>query len=66
MAEPSSDLPSHLRKVDKRYRETNYFLMDQLRYSETVEEFRSVKNALTRASGFKVGQRAFQFAAVKA
>lgn len=49
-------------KVDHRYRESNYFLADQLRYAEAVQDFRSVKQALTRSTQFSLANVAFRFA----
>lgn len=54
-------LSTQYRKVDRRYRESNYFLMDQLRYADSVQEFRTIKKAILRSSEFDVGKRAFQF-----
>ncbi len=36
--------------------------MDQLRYAESIQDFRSIKQAIFRSAEFNVGQRAFQFA----
>jgi hypothetical protein len=60
----SPQLPDHYLKTDRRYRESQYFLMDQLRYAEAVQEFRSVKQAILRSVEFNVGRRVFQFANV--
>jgi hypothetical protein len=57
-------LPGSHQKVDKRYRESKYFLMDQLRYADSVEDFRTVKQAVLRSTQFSIGGRAFQFAKV--
>ncbi len=58
----SNDLASEYMKVDRRYRESKYFLMDQLRYAESVNDFRSVKQAIMRSTEFNLAKRAFQFA----
>lgn len=57
----NQELSEGHRKVDRRYRESQYFLTDQLRYSESVQDFRSIKQAIQRSIGFDVGKRAFQF-----
>ncbi|MEZ4574145.1 MAG: hypothetical protein R2857_04350 [Vampirovibrionales bacterium] len=43
-------IDSRYLKVDRRYRESEYFLADQLRYAEAVQEFRSVKNAMLNSA----------------
>lgn len=58
------DLPSAYAKVDRRYRESQYFLADQLRYAESVQDFQSVRQAIRRSGEFSVGQRAFQFSPI--
>lgn len=45
---------------DQRYRTSEYFLEDQLRYSEAVSDFRSIKTLLSNAMSF-TGQNAFRF-----
>lgn len=55
------DHPDVHYKVDKRYRASDYFLEDQLRYSEAVDEFRTIKEALTHASQFSLSKWAFGF-----
>ena len=45
------DNPDIHYKVDKRYRESDYFLEDQLLYAESVQEFRAIKEALTEGTG---------------
>lgn len=55
------DNPDVHYKVDKRYRESDYFLEDQLRYAEAVQEFRSIREALTNAAAFDLGKLAFRF-----
>jgi hypothetical protein len=45
---------------DRRYRSSKYFLEDQLRYSEAVADFRSVKEFLSNTSAF-TGKSAFQW-----
>jgi hypothetical protein len=55
------DHPDVHYKVDKRYRESDYFLEDQLRYAESVQEFRSIRDALVSASAFNLGKLAFRF-----
>ena len=59
-----STLPGSHQKVDKRYRESKHFLMDQLRYADSVQDFRTVKHAILRSTQFSIGQQAFQFARV--
>ena len=54
------DNPDVHYKVDKRYRESDYFLEDQLLYSESVQEFRAIKEAITEGQSlFKIGKLAF-------
>ena len=48
-------------KVDKRYRDSDYFLNDQLQYAESVQEFRSIRDAITKATAFNLGKFAFNF-----
>ncbi len=48
---------------DRRYRTSRYFLQDQLRCSEAAADFRSVKELVSKATGFNL-QQAFQFQAV--
>ncbi|MCA9799197.1 MAG: hypothetical protein KC474_06575 [Cyanobacteria bacterium HKST-UBA04] len=55
-------IDSRYLKVDRRYRESEYFLADQLRYAEAVQEFRSVKNAMLNSSQFSLADVAFRFA----
>jgi hypothetical protein len=38
---------SHYRVVETRYRTSKYFLADQLRYSEAVNDFRSVRASIS-------------------
>lgn len=45
---------------DRRYRSSKYFLEDQLRYSEAVADFRSVKEFLSNTSAF-TGRNVFQW-----
>lgn len=45
---------------DKRFRTTRYFLEDQLRCSEAVADFKSIRNLMNSASGFTV-RTAFRF-----
>ena len=45
---------------DRRFRSTNYFLEDQLRCSEAVADFRSIKNLMASATDFTV-RTAFRF-----
>lgn len=60
----NSKLPGSHRKVDKGYQQCKHYLMDQLRYSDSVQDFRSVKQAILRSTQFSIGHRAFQFAKV--
>lgn len=55
------DNPDVHYKVDKRYRESEYFLEDQLRYAESVQEFRSIRDTILGASAFNLGKLAFRF-----
>ena len=55
------DQPNVHYKVDKRYRDSEYFLNDQLQYAESVQEFRSIRDAITKASAFNLGKFAFNF-----
>ncbi|MEB3286317.1 MAG: hypothetical protein VKJ04_02320 [Vampirovibrionales bacterium] len=48
---------------ERRFRNSNYFLQDQLRCSEAVEDFRSVRNLINKLSDFK-HDLAFQFQSV--
>ena len=49
-------------KVDKRYRESDYFLEDQLRYAESVQDFRAVRDAIMNWPPlFKLDKLAFKF-----
>ncbi len=57
-------LPDGYSKIDRRYQNSKNFLIDQLRSSESVNDFRSVKQALFRSTEFSVAQRTFQFARV--
>lgn len=51
----------HLHRVyETRYRSSKYFLNDQLRCSEAVQDFQTVKNVLGSTSLFNV-RRAFRF-----
>jgi hypothetical protein len=45
---------------DQRYRNSKYFLEDQLRCSETVADFKSVKDLVNRAPSFCLNNT-FQF-----
>ncbi|HEY9746043.1 MAG TPA: hypothetical protein V6C99_07480 [Oculatellaceae cyanobacterium] len=45
---------------DRRYRNSKYFLEDQLRYSEAVADFRSIKEFLSNSAAF-TGACAFQW-----
>lgn len=58
----SQGIPDNYIKVDRRYRESQYFLMDQLRYSEAVQDFRSVNQAIKTSANFNIGKQTFQFA----
>jgi hypothetical protein len=62
--QPENNLPEGHIKVDRRYRQSNYFLNDQLRYAESIQDFRSVKQAVIRSSHFNLSRAAFQFAKV--
>jgi hypothetical protein len=62
--ESPQDISSHHMKVDRRYRESNYFLADQLRYSEDVQDFRSVKQSIARSPFFNLQHQVFQFAKI--
>lgn len=58
------ELPEGCPKVDRRYRESRYFLMDQLQYAESVRDFRSIKQAIARSNNFDLPGQAFQFARI--
>ena len=45
---------------ERRYRNSNYFLEDQLRCSEAVSDFKSVRSLVEKAQGFSL-RNAFQF-----
>lgn len=45
---------------DRRYRNSKYFLQDQLRCSEAAADFRSVKELVASAAAFNLNL-AFQF-----
>jgi hypothetical protein len=45
---------------DRRYRTNRYFLQDQLRCSEAISDFRSVKQLLSSTPAFS-GASAFRF-----
>ena len=62
--DPSLQPDSSFYKVDRRYRESQYFLADQLRYAEAINDFRSVKQALLKSTNFNIAKVAFQFAKV--
>jgi len=53
---------SHMLPCDKRYRTSKYFLEDQLRFSEAVADFRSVRDILSKATDF-TASNPFQFQA---
>lgn len=53
--------PSLHTVYERRYRTSKYFLEDQLRCSEAVRDFRTVKSTLGSTSQFNVRQ-AFRFA----
>lgn len=59
------DQPDVHYKVDKRYRESEYFLEDQLRYAESVQEFRSIRDTILGTSAFNLGKLAFRFIRVE-
>lgn len=60
------NLPGHYLPGEKRFRTAQYFLDDQLRCSEAVSDFRSVKNLLEKAGAFDITQAfRFQAAAVR-
>jgi hypothetical protein len=48
--------------IEKRYRSSRYFLEDQLRHSDAVEDFRTVKQLLASVQSFGLNQL-FRFAA---
>ena len=64
--EPSADdrsiayHESHMLPCDKRYRTSKYFLEDQLRFSDAVADFRSVRELLSKATDFAISNP-FQF-----
>ncbi len=61
----TKSLPESYFKVDRRYRDSKYFLVDQLRYaSEPVQEYRSIKQSILQSGEFNLAQRNFQFAEV--
>jgi hypothetical protein len=60
----TQDLPEGYSKFDKRYQDSKDFLMQQLRYSGTVQDFRTVKQVIMRSLEFNVSARTFQFAKV--
>ncbi len=60
----TQDLPEGYSKFDKRYQDSKDFLMQQLRHSASVQDFRTVKQAIMRSMQFSVGARTFQFAKV--
>ena len=49
---------------ERRFRTSSYFLEDQLRCSEALEDFRSVRNLLHSLTDFQP-KEAFQFQAVQ-
>ncbi len=51
---------SNYQPCDKRYRNSRYFLEDQLRCSAAVEDFRSVKSLIGNLSSFNQ-QQTFRF-----
>lgn len=59
------DHPDVHMKVDKRYRESDYFLEDQLRYAEAVQEFRSIRESVLGTTAFNLGKLAFKFIRVE-
>lgn len=56
-------MADHYQPCEKRFRTAKYFQEDQLRCSEVAEDFRSVKNLLSKAREFDP-RRVFQFQAV--
>lgn len=61
MAHPPEHEPEKLAlPCDRRYRNSKYFLQDQLRCSEAAADFRSVKELVANATAFNFNQ-AFQF-----
>lgn len=60
--QPDYQLDAKYYKVDRRYRQSEYFLADQLRYAEAVQDFRSIKNALMNSTQFNLAKVAFHFA----
>ncbi|MBX2860928.1 MAG: hypothetical protein KTR14_06820 [Vampirovibrio sp.] len=55
------DDPDFCRMYDRRYRSSKFFLEDQLRCSEAVNDFKTVKNFMQRTPQFGI-KPAFQFA----
>ncbi len=49
------------RVIETRYQTTRYFLQNQLRTSEAVEDFRTVKSLMDATAYFNV-RRSFKFA----
>jgi hypothetical protein len=60
-SEPSQEGSGIHTVYERRYRTSKYFLEDQLRCSEAVQDFRTVKSVLSNTSLFTVRQ-AFRFA----
>jgi hypothetical protein len=49
--------------IERRYRTSKYFLEDQLRCSEAIQDFRTVKNLLAQTPQFNL-RGTFKFATV--
>ena len=48
---------------ERRFRTSAYFLQDQMRCSEAVEDFRSIRNLIQRVADFQP-KTAFQFQSI--
>lgn len=59
MSQPAGD-QEHGLPCDRRYRTNQYFLEDQLRCSEAISDFRSVREFISKTQAFNF-KRAFQF-----
>lgn len=53
--------PNYQKVIDTRYQTSRYFLQNQLRTSEAVQDFKTVKNLMDATAYFNV-RRTFRFA----
>lgn len=57
-------LPDSYVKIDDGYSQSRRYLIDKLRYNESVADFRSIRSAILNSGEFSVGKRTFQFSQI--